>query len=110
MFGEKSLTIVPYMFEYGVAMFLFAITNLLVNYSLSIHKTRVAYVISFALLVEILLLSLFHSGISDISHTMLLSGAAATVLLVFYLSASFIDKGSVQTVFQKRKIEHTVGC
>jgi O-antigen/teichoic acid export membrane protein len=85
MFGDKSAAIIPYMFEYGVAMFLFAVVNLLVNYSLSIHKTRVAYVIFLALLMEVSLMSIFHSGISNITHSMLLSGAVAVILIIFSL-------------------------
>lgn len=91
MFGDKSAAIIPYMFEYGIAMFLFAIINLLVNYSLSIHKTHVAYVVFLALLIEISLLSILHSGISDISHSMLLSGMAGIILLVSYFSVNFIN-------------------
>jgi len=85
MFGEKSAVITPYMFEYGLAMLLFSVVALLVNYFLSIHKTRVAYLISFALIVEILLLSTFHSSIADITHCMLASGAVAVILMLFYL-------------------------
>jgi O-antigen/teichoic acid export membrane protein len=88
MFGDKSLAITPYMFEYGVAMFLFAIINLLINYLLSIHKTRVAYLASFSLIIEILLLWLFHSGVADITNSTLISGALATILLVFYMTYS----------------------
>jgi len=88
MFGEKSAVIIPYMFEYGAAMLLFSVVALLINYFLSIHKTKVAYLISFALIVEILLLSAFHSSIADITHCMLASGAVAVILMLFYLKWS----------------------
>lgn len=85
MFGGKYLTITPYMFEYGVAMFLFSIASLLLNYSLSIHKTKIAYLISLALIIEILLFSAFHSSIADITHCMLASGTVAVILMLFYI-------------------------
>lgn len=85
MFGDKSLTIVPYMFEYGIAMFLFSIVSLLLSYSLSIHKTKVAYLMLLALAAEILLLSVLHSSIADITNGMLISGITATILMLFYL-------------------------
>jgi O-antigen/teichoic acid export membrane protein len=85
MFGGKYPTIVSYMFEYGVAMFLFSIISLLINYSLSIHKTNVAYLVFFALLIEISLLLLFHSNISDITNSMLVSGVVTVILMSFYL-------------------------
>jgi len=85
MFGGKYPMIVPYMFEYGAAMLLFSVVALLVNYFLSIHKTKVAYLISFALIVELMLLSTFHSGIADITHSMLASGIVAVILMLFYL-------------------------
>jgi O-antigen/teichoic acid export membrane protein len=82
MFGGKYLTIVPYMFEYGAAMFFFSIASLLVTYALSVHKTRIAYVAFVALLVEVLLLSIFHSGIAEISRSMLISGVVTVILML----------------------------
>jgi O-antigen/teichoic acid export membrane protein len=85
MFGGKYQTVAPYMFEYGVAMLLFSVLSLLLNYFLSIHKIKVAYLISLALVIEILLLSASHSSIIDVTNGMLISGIAAIILMVVYL-------------------------
>jgi len=85
MFGDKYPAIVPYMFRYGLAMLLFSLANLLMSYNLSIHKTSVAYLISLALVVQIILLASVHSSISDLTNSMLVSGMIATILMLLHL-------------------------
>jgi len=85
MFGNKYPSIVPYMFGYGLAMLLFSITGLLSNYALSIHRTKIAYFMFLALLVELSLLYSYHSSLQDITNAMLLSGASAIILMIVNL-------------------------
>lgn len=85
MFGNKYPSIAPYMFSYGLAMLLFSIAGLLSNYALSIHRTKVAYLMFLALLLELSLLYLHHSNFGEIITAMLLSGASAIILMFINL-------------------------
>jgi O-antigen/teichoic acid export membrane protein len=88
MFGDKYSSIIGYMFPYGVAMLMLSVITLLVNYSLSIHKTKIAYITFIALLAEVSLLSAFHSSISEMINCILISNLVAIIPMGFYLKLS----------------------
>lgn len=88
MFGDKYLSITSYMFPYGVAMLMLSVVTLLTNYALSVHKSRVAYPVFLSLIIEILLLSIFHSNISEMINSILASNAVAIALIALYLKMS----------------------
>lgn len=79
----------PYLFIYGLAMAFFGIANLLMYYLLSLNKTKVAYLLGAAALLEISLIVIFHANIAQIVNAILWSGAACLVLTaVFCLAVS----------------------
>ena len=86
LFLGKYPTAVPYLFKYALAMAFFAISSLLMFYFLSLNRTKVAYFLIGAMLLELCLIILFHSSIVQIVNIVLLSGAVCLVLiLTFYM-------------------------
>ncbi len=80
IFGEKYLSAVPYLTNYGLAMFFFAIAGLMMNYLLSLGRTEVSYFMLLSLLVEIVGLSLFNQNIDQIISVILISSILSVVL------------------------------
>ncbi|OGO21377.1 MAG: hypothetical protein A2144_03795 [Chloroflexi bacterium RBG_16_50_9] len=75
----------PYLFKYATAMMFFALSFLLMNYLLSLNRTRVAYSLLGALLLQVVLIVFFHSDIAQIVNMMLISGIASLVFMIpFY--------------------------
>jgi O-antigen/teichoic acid export membrane protein len=93
LFGSKYPFVAPYLFKYSLAMGLFAISYLLMNYLLSLNRTKVVYPLLGTMLLELGLIVLFHSTISQVVNIMLISGGACMVFVVlFYLK---MDKNEV---------------
>lgn len=85
VFGGRYPMAVPYLFKYGLAMALFAFCSLLVSYFLSVNQTKIVYSLLGAMLLQITLISLFHSSIAQLVDIMLTCGILCTVsLLPFY--------------------------
>ena len=84
LFADKYPLVVPYLFRYTLAMALFALSFLFVNYFLSINRTRVAYPLLGTALVQVVLIVLFHSNIGQIVITILLSSIICLALMLLY--------------------------
>lgn len=82
LFGGKYPLAVPYIFKYGLAMFLFAISFLLMNFLLSLNQTKVAYPLLMVMVVQLGLIVFFHANIAQIVDIVLLSSAACLALMV----------------------------
>lgn len=93
IFGGKYAIAVDYLFDYGFAMLLFAISFLLMNYCLSLNQTKVAYSFLVSMLLQVGLITLFHSDIGQIVNVMVISG---TLTIVLMLPFFFRDRGAVQ--------------
>jgi len=86
LFMGKYPDAIPYLFKYGLAMAFFAVSSLLMFYFLSLNRTRVAYLLIGAALLQLCLIILFHSSIGQIVNVMLICGASCLVLILpFYL-------------------------
>lgn len=86
LFLGKYPAAIPYLFKYGLAMAFFAVSSLLMFYFLSLNRTRVAYPLIGAVLLQLCLIILFHSSIGQIVNIMLICGASCLVLILpFYL-------------------------
>jgi O-antigen/teichoic acid export membrane protein len=86
LFMGKYPDAIPYLFKYGLAMAFFAVSSLLMFYFLSLNRTRVAYLLIGAVLLQLCLIILFHSSIGQIVNVMLICGASCLVLILpFYL-------------------------
>jgi len=85
IFGDEYSSAIPSLFEYGLAMALFALSFLLMNYCLSINQTKIAYPLLGGLALECVLISLFHSDIGQIVNMVLISAILCfTATLAFY--------------------------
>ena len=86
LFGGKYPLATPYLFKYGLAMALFAISFLLMSYLLSLNQTKVALPFLGAMLLELVLIAFFHSSIAQLVDIMLACSIACLALVLpFYL-------------------------
>jgi len=86
LFGGKYPSATPYLFEYGLAMALFAIAFLLLSYFLSLNQTKVAFPFLGAMVLQLVLIAFFHSSIAQLVDIMFISGVACLAsMLPFYL-------------------------
>ena len=67
--------------KYGLAMFGFALSSLIMNYALSMNKTAVALPLVLAAALEIVLIAVNHSSVDQIVNVMLVSGFSCLVLV-----------------------------
>ena len=95
LFGGKYSLVSPYLFKYGGAMLLFAISFLLMNYFLSLNQTKVAYSLVVAMLAQLGLIIAFHSTIAEVVNIMLISGFLSVALMLpLYLKMRSIRSGN----------------
>ena len=86
LFGTKYPLVAPYVFTYGLAMALFALSFLVMNYFLSLNQTKAAYSLIGVMLLQLILIALFHSSIAQLVNIMLICGILCLVsMLPFYL-------------------------
>ncbi len=81
LFAGKYPLATPYLSKYGLAMAFWAISFLLMNYFLSLNRTRVAYPLLGAMVLQLGLICLFHSSIAQIVNIMLISSVACLALM-----------------------------
>ncbi len=85
LYNDKYPLAAPQLFKYALAMTLFALSYLLINYLLSIGKTKVAYPILLSMILQLILIIFFHSDISQVINAILISGITCFVSLLFFL-------------------------
>ncbi len=89
LFGDKYPLAANQLFKYSLAMALFAHSFLIVNYILSLGKTKVTYPVIGLAIAELLLIMAFHSDITQVVDMMLISGVVCfvTVLISYFALA-----------------------
>jgi len=93
LFGSSYLPIVPYVGLMGVIFIFYSLINLLVSYALSCGKTGVTYILIFGTILQIFLLSMFHSGILAIVYDMILvMGIILGGLAIFLMYGKLLRK------------------
>jgi O-antigen/teichoic acid export membrane protein len=85
VFGIKYPVISAHLFTYGLAMALFGFSFFLMTYLLSLNQTGVAYLLIGIALVQIILLSLFHTNIAMMINIMLSCGTICVISLILYI-------------------------
>jgi O-antigen/teichoic acid export membrane protein len=86
-YGPSFAAVTPYLGPFAVALTLLALSNLLVNYFLSIGSVRFVVPLTGACLLESLLIAGFHEGAGQILAMVVAStGALAVVLGAVYLA------------------------
>jgi O-antigen/teichoic acid export membrane protein len=89
LFSDKYPSVAPNIFVYGLGMSFLSLSYLTMTYFLSIGKTRVAYPLLVSAILQMVLITLFHSSIEDLVRALAISGAVclALVLTLFLIPA-----------------------
>ncbi len=80
-YGPSFAAVTPYLAPFAAALTLLALSNLLVNYFLSIGSVRFVAPLVGACLLESLLIALFHDGVGQILTMVVLSTGALTLAM-----------------------------
>ena len=84
LFGDKFLNIAPLLGIFGVFIAIYSLCSVLANFYLSIYKTRIyIFVLGFSIL-QIILISLFHSSLLQVISMSILSSTLLLITLVLY--------------------------
>lgn len=82
----KYALAVPHLSKYALAMILFAVSYIIMNYLLSINRTRVAYPFMATAFLQVVLILYFHGDIAQVVNVMLVSSAICLIAVItFYL-------------------------
>ena len=93
LYQGKYVSMTPLLARYALAMFLLALSFLLVNYALSLGRTMVVLPLIMAAVLQVCLISLFHSSMAQITDIMIVCGLVTVVLVIPFCLAS-IAKGT----------------
>ncbi|MBC7095423.1 oligosaccharide flippase family protein [Thermococcus sp.] len=85
IYGEKYLSVAPYLWRYGLAMMFFSLASVVVNYSLSINKTGISFYLLGLLAAEIVSLSLSSKNISTMVNTLVGVSILMMIGLIIYI-------------------------
>lgn len=84
LIGSKFLSISKYLGWFGLSMFLFSLVNLFSSYFLSTDKIKCAYLMGIGVLLQIILISIFHANLWQIIWIMNAIMFFTLALLIFY--------------------------
>lgn len=90
LYGEVYLDSVKYLFEMGLFMAFLTISSMMINFSLSLNKTKVVIIPLIAAIVQVVGILLFHSNIDSIVRVSVFTTLGMAIILI------------VQTVFLLR--------
>ena len=77
---------VDHLFKYALAMLLFAVSYVIMNYFLSISRIRVAYPFMVTAFLQVVLIMYFHGDIAQVVNVVLISAAVCLIAVIaFYL-------------------------
>jgi O-antigen/teichoic acid export membrane protein len=88
LFGSKYHEVSGYLVWFAVSVTLFSFVNLIFQYLLSIHKTKISYVLLFISILAVLSVALFGHSISAIIGIMAISQILAIISGIFMLLTS----------------------
>ena len=87
-YGLAYIEAAPVIKLYGLVMFFFSLTVVLMRYSLAIHDIKFVYILSFYTFLEILLIMFFHSSMIEITLILLLVNCALFLSGFIYIIKS----------------------
>jgi len=82
--GSKFLSSSKFLGWFGISMFFYSLASLFSQYFLSIHKTKCFYLLGIGVVLQIILISLFHTNLWQIIWIMNGVMFATLLLLIFY--------------------------
>jgi O-antigen/teichoic acid export membrane protein len=83
--GSKFLSIVPYLGWFGLAMFLYSLIVLLSRYLLSIRLTKYIFILGLGIVLQVLLIFIWHSNLWQIVWIMNTVAAFVFILLIIFV-------------------------
>jgi O-antigen/teichoic acid export membrane protein len=92
LFGSKYLTAAPYLGWFAIAVALFSLSNVIFQYLLSIHKTKISYAFLAIAAAMLIVMGLYGTSICAILTILITSQIAAMVVGIFYLSEGKINR------------------
>jgi O-antigen/teichoic acid export membrane protein len=84
LFGSKYLSIAPLLGIFGVFIAIYSLISVLANFYLSISKTRVYIFVLASALLQIVLISLFHTSLLQIIYMSIISSMLLLLILALY--------------------------
>lgn len=97
LFGSAFMSVAPCVGWFALAMALFSLCNVLMNYFLSIHKFKFIYFMTLITILQIVLISIFHHSITQVVWDINLSIAFLFMGLVFFYFVENKKGSSPQT-------------
>ena len=94
LIGSKFLSIGKFLGWFGIAMFLYSLVSLFAQYFLSIGKTKCAYLVGMGAILQVILISIFHTNLWQIIWIM--NGVMLVVLLL--LTFYFFKKNEYEKI------------
>ena len=85
IYGEKYLSVAPYLWRYGLAMMFLAMSGVVMNYALSINVTQIFYPLIGTLLLEMGIISFLRTSLGGIVNGMIFASALAVFLTALLL-------------------------
>jgi len=91
LYGDSYLKASVYLGVFAIFISFYSLSNLLVNFFLSIRKTQVAGICLFAAILQIILISLFHRNLLEVIRISLSISVLLFLSLMIFLKQN--DKG-----------------
>lgn len=82
--GKEFLNVAKYLGIFGIFLSIYSLINILINFFLSIKKTRVVYFAFLGALTQIILITKFHNNFTQIISSSILSASFLFILLLLY--------------------------
>lgn len=96
LFGSRYLKSIPLMGLFGIAMTLFSVVNILLLYSLSVHRIKFIFFLAACTLMQVTLLWFFHSTLQTVLYVLIGCGFLLLMLNWAYVNRaprSLINSG-----------------
>jgi O-antigen/teichoic acid export membrane protein len=84
-FGLEYLDAIPFVRYYGLAMFLFSLSIVVMRYCLAMHDVKFVAIFTIITISEIILLWFIHNTLMDLIIIILVTGAVLFLLSLFYV-------------------------
>lgn len=101
IFGKEYLAAIPLIGLFGLAMYFFSLTNILLMYQLSIHRLAFVKTLIMATVLEVVLIILFHQTLTQVILSLLLVSLFLFFVNIYYVFT--VSKKKVSTIFYKRE-------
>lgn len=99
LYGEQYLLVAPLLVYSGLALTFLSLTNLNLNYGLSVNRLRKSYYLSIFIIIEVILLYTYHSNLNEYIIAFMVSS------IIMFIGSFLFIKG-----YGKAKNKHNNSC